>query len=276
MPAPERSPDSDALTLLGVGEIELRGRLPWSSNATFLVEVTGPSGPTERGTQGPSGPERGTQGPSSPTERGTQGPSGPTERGASAMAVYKPVAGERPLWDYPAGLYRREVATYLVSEALGWGLVPETIERGGPLGRGSLQRFVMADFAHHYFTLLERPEHHPALQTICLFDLLVNNGDRKGGHCLLGLDGRIWAIDHGLCLHRDPKLRTVIWDFAGLPLPPERMDDVARIAVNPPSGLEGLLAPAEVDALVSRATSLVHRPVFPDARSPRAYPWPLL
>ena len=227
------------LELLRRGEIEVKGRLPWSSNGTFLVDVCLDSEET--------------------------------------MAVYKPLRGERPLWDYPSGLYRREVAVYLVSEALGWGLVPETVVRqDGPLGEGSLQRFVPSHFQEHYFTLLERPELHDALKTICLFDLVVNNGDRKSGHCLRGEDGRIWAIDHGLCLHDEPKLRTVIWDFAGQPLPPDRLDDVARLAAAPPPGLERLLDPIEIAALAARAAAVLRRPVFPAIRSARAYPWPLV
>ena len=218
--------------------MELKGRLPWSSNGTFLVELC--------------------------------------LDGASGLAVYKPLRGERPLWDYPSGLFRREAAAYVVSEALGWGLVPETITRDGPLGPGSLQRFVDADFSEHYFTLLERPEHHDALKAVCAFDLLINNGDRKSGHCLLAGDGRIWAIDHGLCLHVDRKLRTVIWDFAGQPIPDERIQAVARLAVAPPAGLTGLIDEDEVEALAARAASLVRRPVFPEVRSGRAYPWPLV
>jgi uncharacterized repeat protein (TIGR03843 family) len=241
----ERPPRSDSLSQLSLlsllrhGEIDVRGRLPWSSNGTFLAEVC--------------------------------------RDGASMPAVYKPLRGERPLWDYPAGLYRREVAAWVVSEALGWGLVPETVARDGPLGPGSLQRFVVADLDEHYFTLLERPEHHAALKRICVFDLVVNNGDRKGGHCLLGEDGRIWAIDHGLCLHVEPKLRTVIWDFGGQPVPEELVADVARLAVAPPlAELEGLVAEAEVEALVGRCAALVRRPVFPPIRSGRAFPWPLV
>ncbi len=234
----ERAPAPDALTLLRGGDVTVKGRLPWSSNGTFLVEVC------------------------------LDGFTGP--------AVYKPVRGERPLWDYPSGLFRREVAAYVVSEALGWGLVPETIERDGPLGPGSLQRFVPADFREHYFTLLERPEHHDALRRICVFDLLINNGDRKSGHCLLGDDGRIWAIDHGLCMHDEPKLRTVIWDFCGEPVPDALLEDAARLADSPPPALAGLVTDDEVDALVDRAAALVRRPVFPAVRSDRAYPWPLV
>lgn len=234
----ERASQPGPLELLGAGEVEVKGRLPWSSNGTFLVEVC--------------------------------------LDGHMAMAVYKPARGERALWDYPPGLYRRERAVYVVSQALGWGLVPETVLRDGPLGPGSLQRFVDADFKEHYFTLLERPEHHDALRTIALFDLVVNNGDRKSGHCLLGDDGRLWAIDHGLCLHEEPKLRTVIWDFAAQPLPPPLVDDVARLAVGPPAELASLLRPEEVEALVTRARALVRRPVFPAMRSHWAYPWPLV
>ncbi len=235
---PAQRPSPDPLTLLRSGEIEVKGRLPWSSNATFLAQVCLDD--------------------------------------ASGLAVYKPLRGERPLWDYPEGLYRREVAAYLVSEALGWGLVPETVVRDGPLGPGSLQRFVDADFAEHYFTLLERPEHHDALKAVCTFDLVINNGDRKSGHCLLAEDGRLWAIDHGLCLHIDPKLRTVIWDFAGQPVPEDLLEALARLAASPPSSLAGLVRTGEIEALAARAAALLRRPVFPPVRSPRAYPWPLV
>jgi uncharacterized repeat protein (TIGR03843 family) len=228
-----------ALDLLRHGEIEMKGRMPWSSNGTYLVHLRLDE-----------------------------------EEGA---AIYKPHRGERPLWDYPSGLYRREVAVYLVSEALGWGLVPETVLReDGPLGEGSLQRFVPAHFEEHYFTMLERPELHDALKAICLFDLVVNNGDRKSGHCLRGEDGRIWAIDHGLCLHDEPKLRTVIWDFAGHPLPPELLSDVARLAECPPAELASLLEPEEVEALTARAATILRRRTFPAVGSARAYPWPLV
>ncbi|HEX3621659.1 MAG TPA: SCO1664 family protein [Acidimicrobiales bacterium] len=232
------SPPEAVLELLRRGEIEVKGRLPWSSNGTFLVELC--LGDT------------------------------------TGAAVYKPLQGERPLWDYPSGLYRREVAVYRISETLGWGLVPHTVLRDGPFGPGSLQRFVPAHFEDHYFTMLERPELHDWLQAICLFDLIVNNGDRKSGHCLRGEDGRVWAIDHGLCLHSEPKLRTVIWDFAGQPLPASRLDAVARLAAAPPADLTQLLEPAEIEAMCARAAAVLRRPVFPAIRSARAYPWPLV
>lgn len=236
----ERPPRPGALTLLSEGETSVRGRLPWSSNGTFLVDLC-------------LGDETG-------------------------RAVYKPLAGERPLWDYPRGLYRREVAAYVVSEWLGWGVVPETIERDGPLGDGSFQRFVDADFDEHYFTLLERPEHHKGLKTICAFDILVNSGDRKAGHTLVDSEGRIWGIDNGLCLHEEPKLRTVIWDFEGQPLPDYLMEDVARLAGCGAAlpGLAGLVSADECERLVARAAALVKRPVFPAVRSARAFPWPLV
>ena len=212
--------------------------MPWSSNGTYLVQVC--------------------------------------LEGEAMRAVYKPVRGERPLWDFPPGLYRREVAAYVVSEALGWRLVPETVLRDGPLGPGSLQRFVPADFEQHYFTLLEYPEHHDALQAICTFDLVANNADRKGGHCLLGEDGHLWSVDHGLCFHADPKLRTVMWDFEGQPLPEPLVADLASLAVSLPEELSNLLEGEECEALATRAAALVRRPVFPAARSGRPYPWPLV
>jgi len=235
---PSERPQVDALTFLREGDVEVEGRMPWSSNGTYLVEVC--------------------------------------KNGEAMRAVYKPIRGERPLWDFPEGLYRREVAAYVVSEALGWGLVPETVAREGPLGPGSLQRFVDADFSQHYFTLLEFPEHHDALKATCAFDLLVNNADRKGGHCLLGTDHRVWSVDHGLCFHTDPKLRTVMWDFEGMPIPEPLVADLARFSVSVPERLTGLLDGEEIDALAGRAAAIVKRPVYPSARSARPYPWPLV
>ncbi|MEO7837259.1 MAG: SCO1664 family protein [Acidimicrobiales bacterium] len=240
MPPHERAPTASALTHLSCGEVELKGRMPWSSNATFLVEVT--------------------------------------HEGSSMTAIYKPARGEQPLWDFPDGLFVREAAAYLLSESLGWGIVPETIVRhDAPLGPGSLQRFVPADFSEHYFTLLGRPERHEALKTIASFDLLANQADRKAGHCLLGEDGRIWAIDNGLAFHAEPHLRTVIWDFAGQPVPAQLLADVSRVVVAGVEGLSELLHPAEVSALAHRAATLARMGVFPDpGRSRRAYPWPLV
>ena len=213
--------------------------MPRSSNATFLVEVT-------------------------------------LDR-ATSQAVYKPARGERPLWDFPPDLFKREVAAYLFSEALGWDLVPPTVLREGPLGEGSLQRFVPADFEHHYFTLLEDPTHHERLKQICLFDLVANNADRKSGHCLLGPDGLIYAIDNALTFHAEPKLRTVIWEFGGEPISDALIADVSRfLAHGLPAPRADLLEPGEQEALSARARAVVRGSRFPVDRSGRRYPWPLV
>ena len=231
--------DTAALELITHGEVAVEGRMPWSSNATFLVTVTLGE--------------------------------------ARARAIYKPERGERPLWDFPSGLHRREVAAWQLSEALGWGLVPPTVTRDGRFGEGSLQHFVIAEFEEHYFTLHEnRPDLHDVLRAVCTFDLLVNNTDRKSGHVLLARDGRIRAIDHGLCFSAAPKLRTVIWEFAGEHVPDELLEAVAAIASEVPSSLAGLLDTDELEALQARAARLVDCPVFPRDRSGHRYPWPLV
>jgi uncharacterized repeat protein (TIGR03843 family) len=222
------------------GEIEVKGRMPWSSNGTFLVEAC--------------------------------------LGGDVATAVYKPLRGERPLWDFPGGLYQREVAAYELSEALGWDLVPLTVARpDGPLGEGSVQSFVAADFSQHYFTLYEDGRWHHQLRRVCVFDLLANNTDRKGGHCLLGDDGRIYAIDNGLAFHAEFKLRTVIWEYAGEPIPDELLADVDRLAADGlPDGLACRLSPLERDALLTRARALLRERTFPVDHSGHRYPWPLV
>jgi len=217
--------------------VTLKGRMPWSSNATFLVEVT--------------------------------------LEGTTTQAVYKPERGERPLWDFPRGLFKRELAAWHLSEALGWGLVPLTVQRDGPYGEGSFQLFIPADFEQHYFTLHEDPAHRGQLQRICLFDLISNNADRKSGHCLLGPDGGIYAVDNGLCFHVEPKLRTVIWEFGGEPIPTEMLADVRRFArAALPKALAALLQPDEQKALRARATALAATDCFPVDTGGHRYPWP--
>ena len=234
------SADADALRLLKCGEIAVEGRMPWASNATFLVNLVD-NGETK------------------------------------AQAIYKPVRGERPLWDFPPGLHRRELAAYRLSAALGWDIVPPTVVRDGPLGEGSFQLFVPSDFEQHYFTLHEhRPELHDRLRTICAFDLVANNTDRKGGHCLLGLDGRVYAIDNGLCFAASFRLRTVIWEFAGETVPQPIRTDLARLAKKVPLDVASLLSDEEVEALRSRAAALVARPTFPGDPTGHRYPWPLV
>ncbi|TSE14454.1 SCO1664 family protein [Arthrobacter sp. KBS0703] len=228
------------LTLLGEGRVELLGRIPRSSNQTFLVRVS-------------CGDD-------------------------SAYAVYKPEAGERPLSDFEPGLYRRERAAYLLSESLAWGLVPPTVIRGeAPLGIGSLQWFIEGDFREHYFTLYaDSPETHRDLSQIALFDYVANNTDRKSGHVLRGHDGRVWGIDHGLCFSAGFKLRTVIWDFAGDPIPETLLEDIAPLADAAPPEVAELLDDAEVAALKHRVQRLLRERVLPVDRTGMRYPWPLV
>jgi uncharacterized repeat protein (TIGR03843 family) len=231
---------TDVAAVLAGGEMELLGRMPWSSNATFLVESC-LEGVTER-------------------------------------AIYKPRRGERPLWDFPRGLYQREVAAYELSRALGWDLVPLTLARDdAPLGEGSVQHFVDADFEQHYFTLLEHEQHHDAFRRLCAFDIVANNTDRKSGHVLVDGDGHIWAIDNGLSFHAEFKLRTVIWDFAGEPVPPAVLEDLSKfVDAGLPDSLTGILDPFERDAALTRARALVRAGRFPEDSSGHGYPWPLV
>lgn len=227
--------------LLRDGELELVARLPWSSNATFVVIARDGDDET--------------------------------------LAVYKPHRGERPLWDFPPGLGVREVAAWLVSEALGWRLVPTTVLRDGPHGLGSVQQFVECDPDLHYFPLLEEADEAvlAQLRAICCFDLIVNNTDRKSGHCLLDADRHVWAIDHGLAFHAEPKLRTVIWDFAHEDIPAHLLADVSDfLDAELPPELVTLLDPVERDALRTRATAVLREGVFPDDPTGRGYPWPLI
>lgn len=240
MPEDQRPPGADALTILSSGTLEILGRMPWSSNGTYLTTVETADG--------------------------------------SLQAIYKPGRAERPLWDFPDGLWRREVAAYELAQALGWDLIPETVaRRDGPLGEGSLQRFVDADFEQHYFTLLEDDGTHEQLRRMAVFDVLANNADRKGGHCLIDADGRIWGIDHGLCFHASFKLRTVIWDFAGDAIADDLLADVRRLVDAGGSGpLAALLDRAELDAVFARAKALLRSGCLPEPRSDHPYPWPLV
>ncbi len=222
------------------GELTLEGQFTWGSNYTFLVRV-----------------------------------------GAELEGVYKPVKGEQPLWDFPPEtLAGREVAAYLLSEALGWTLVPPTVLRAdGPFGPGSLQLRVAHDPEWHYFTFEDSVRQQ--LRPAAVFDLLVNNADRKGGHILLGEDGHLWLIDHGICFHEETKLRTVIWDFAGEPIPADLLESVRQLqpklaAGNPlAEALAAYLSPAELEALRQRAAALLAAPSFPHPPEDERYmPWP--
>lgn len=226
--------------LLERGVIEVLGLMPWSSNGTYLVQVT----------------------------RGED----------HAPAIYKPERGERPLWDFPGALWKREVAAYELSQSLGFDLVPTTVARvSAPIGRGSVQAFVPAKFAEHYFTIRERPELGPTLRALCVFDLLANSADRKGGHCLIDDDDRIWAIDNGLTFHEEFKVRTVIWDFAGEPIPaPDAEAILAWLDEGLSPALCELLTKDEQEALLDRARAVVAGGHFPHDPTGRRYPWPLV
>jgi uncharacterized repeat protein (TIGR03843 family) len=235
------APDHPAMAeLLERGEMEILGLMPWSSNGTYLVQLR-------------RGEDR-------------------------APAIYKPHRGERPLWDFPEALWKREVAAYELSEQLGFGLVPTTVARhAAPMGPGSVQAFVPAQFAEHYFTIRERDELAGPLRRLCAFDLVANSADRKGGHCLIDLAGRIWAIDNGLTFHDEFKVRTVLWDFAGEPIPAEVAEAVsALIDQGPGASLVELLSPPEVDAMMDRARAVLAGGHFPHDPSGRRYPWPLV
>jgi uncharacterized repeat protein (TIGR03843 family) len=204
--------------------------------------------------------------------------------GREFAAIYKPARGEAPLWDFPAhSLYRRETAAYRLSQLLGWPFVPPTVVREeGPHGPGSLQLFIAHDPHKHFFEQRDQPDFVPQLQRMCLFDWLANNADRKGGHCLLDGDGRIWGIDHGLCFHAQDKLRSVIWDWAGDEIPGEWLDEVAAareaIAGRSPQALAllELLDPDEPGPLGRRMDRALKLRRFPTPGASRHYPWPLV
>ena len=233
------------LALLTSGEMVAQQLHPWASNYTFVVQLR-------------------------------------DAEGREGLAMYKPCRGEAPLWDFPDGtLYRRERATYVVTQALGWDFVPTTVVRDGPYGVGAVQRYVEHEPREHYFTLREQ---FPAeFQRMCLFDLLANNADRKSGHCLLGKEGRVWGVDHGLTFHEEGKLRTVIWDYAGEPIPPDMLHDLEALLglLNSESAVaaevQELLHPREVAALKERVELLVRHPEFPEPPTARrSWPWPMV
>lgn len=233
------------LRLLSEGQIEIEGLIPWSSNATLLVTVH--------------------------------------DEEFSTLGVYKPQRGERPLWDFAYGtLGMREVATYLVSEALGWGFVPPTVLRQGPRGLGSIQLFIHAPDDAHFFAVQEDASYCADLQRLAAFDVVVNNADRKAGHCLIDQQGRLWAIDNALTFHEEPKLRTVIWDFAGQRLPESILADLEQLRPVLAEGgslagaLEQLLSEEEMTALRRRLERLIRRGRFPEPGPGRSVPWPLV
>lgn len=232
---------ADVLALLAQGDLEVQGMLPWSSNYTLLTTVS--------------------------------------SNGLQGLAVYKPRRGERPLWDFTRGtLCQREVAAYLLNAALGWNLVPPTVLRDGPYGIGSVQLFIDADQEAHLFTMQKAGGFEPVIEQLAAFDVLANNADRKSGHCLKGNDGRLWAIDHGICFHAEPKLRTVLWDYAGKPLRADILADLRALRANLSGAMndmfESLLAPDELRALRRRLDRLIDAGKHPDPGPGRNIPWP--
>jgi uncharacterized repeat protein (TIGR03843 family) len=191
--------------------------------------------------------------------------------------IYKPLKGERPLWDFEPGLHRNEVAAYRLSEAMGLGIVPPTVLRDGPFGEGSVQLFVDVDVQQHYFTIFEqRKDLHDRLREMCAFDIVANNTDRKGGHCLIDADDHIWAIDHGVCFSPDFKLRTVIWEFGGEELPDNLRAVIEPLIKTVPLEVSALLNSEQVVALQERAQWICEGGAFPIDRSGTRYPWPIL
>ncbi|MBN1219992.1 MAG: SCO1664 family protein [Anaerolineae bacterium] len=235
------------LEMLAEGEIELHGLFPWSSNYTFLVALARPPAQEE------------------------------------LLAVYKPSQGERPLWDFPDGtLGQREVAAYLVSLVLGWPRIPPVVFRNdGPHGAGSVQLFIEADYDEHYFNLRHLTAFTEDFRRMALFDFIVNNADRKGGHCLKDKQGKIWAIDHGLTFHADPKLRTVIWEFADEAIPPPLLEDLEclRELLNESSSqfcriLSRIITLAEMRAFKKRIDLLLKTASFPEWYLGHNVPYP--
>ena len=230
--------------LLREGEIVAYELVPWGSNYTFLAAL------------------------------------GDEKDAPRDIAIYKPRQGEAPLWDFPDGtLYRREYAAYLLSRWLGWDLVPETIIREGPYGIGTAQLYVESEEDTHYFSL--RDTHRAELQRMAIFDIITNNADRKAGHMLKGLDGKIYGIDHGLTFNTQPKLRTVIWDFVGEPIPDEIIADLtARLYDNAcvadlRDQLKPLLDRGEIDRFFKRVERLLQLGAYPGASASNSHhvPW---
>jgi len=271
-PTPNGGPED--CDVLQRGELTVIGRIRSASNATFLCEAN-------------LGEHQ-------------------------AHCVYKPIAGEAPLWDFPHGtLAGRELAAYLVSQALGWNIVPYTIIRDGPAGRGMLQLWVdqpgdevgdepasgpdlvdllpaghippgylpvlqAYDYAGDEVTLVHADD--VRLRRMAVFDVLINNADRKGGHVLCGVDGHVYGVDHGVSLHVEDKLRTVLWGWAGKPVDDETLDTVTRLRdlLRGTLGqqLREHLTGREVAALHARTVALLDNPVMPTPDRRRPIPWP--
>ncbi len=229
-----------ALALLAGGSLEIAGRLVDASNATLYCTVA--------------------------------------LDGLEATCVYKPVRGERPLWDFPDGtLAAREVAAYAVSEALGWNVVPPTVLRDGPLGEGMVQLWIDGDETVDLVGLVGADL--PPLRRMAVFDVVVNNADRKGGHLIPMPDGHVYGVDHGVCFHADEKLRTVLWQWAGERLTGHTTDELAALRAELDGSLGEQLRPLltgrEVTAVRRRIDRLLRTGRYPEpSRDWPSVPWP--
>lgn len=239
-----RIPDcTQTLAILSNGDMDIRGQFLRGSNAVLFVQIASQAG--------------------------------------TRAAVYKPIRGENPLWDFPDGtLAARETAAFLTSESLGWHLVPPTVHReNGPYGAGSVQQYFPYNPSQHYFTF--PPGRQAELQRVALFDLLINNADRKGSHLIFDETNRLWLIDHGLTFHHEAKLRTVIWDFANTPIAAALLEDVEHFLTrlqNSPvlqKQYRALLSPGEIDALLARGERLLTVQTFPEPTG-LSFPYPLI
>lgn len=237
--------ESDLLATLRTGQVKEKGLLPYSSNTSFLVVID--------------------------------------DGQRSVPAVYKPQKGENPLWDFEWGtLCQRETAAYTISTALGWQLVPPTVLREGTRGLGSIQFYIDHDPNTHYFTVQADARFADTLRQLSLFDFIINNADRKSGHCLIGADQRLWAIDHGICFHTEYKLRTVIWEFSCEPIAEDLLEDLVNLRKqikNRNSKLTQtlcqLLAENERTAMLTRLDYLLRQQAYPAPQpNRRNYPWP--
>jgi hypothetical protein len=231
---------SEALDLLRAGEMSIEGRLVDASNTTLYCELTGD--------------------------------------GVTTACVYKPVRGERPLWDFPDGtLAEREVAAYVVSSALGWNVVPPTVLRDGPLGEGMVQLWMDGDDTVDLARLIR--EDLPPLRRMVLFDAIVNNADRKGGHLIPMPGGHVYGVDHGVSFHQQDKLRTVLWSWAGDPLPDEAVDTLSEFRAllegELDDALSALLTRREVVAVRRRVDRMLRDRRYPEPSGDwPAIPWP--
>ncbi|AYJ49713.1 SCO1664 family protein [Rhodococcus sp. P1Y] len=270
----EGRPPVDGRRVMEQGELTVVGRVVSASNATLVCEAATDSDPTP------------------------------------VRCVYKPVRGEVPLWDFPDGtLAGREVASFEISDALGWDVIPPTVLRDGPFGPGMVQRWIDTPERHGehgdrvelvdlcppdlvpagWIPVLQAYDgdgeevslihaDDPRLNRMAVLDLLLNNADRKGGHALEGLDGYVYGVDHGICLHREDKLRTVLWGWAGTAVDDVLMADVVEFVDGFADRVEprvrGHITESEIEALLGRACALVANPVMPQPMSSRPIPWP--